>query len=221
MKITRFLILGNAVFALLLLAQFVIGPSPMLPQADVTMMASWAEQPPDVESTTELADSVVSARVVKIRESTLEIDIAGEPGGKDSIPVEVITLQVIDDDVKGKKKKGDIIELFHTGRSGENGIVSMTIFGDPAYKVGEEYVLFVVEGPTIKVKGRAVHTQAVISPEGRWKVDKNRKVQPMSDMDWAKKMRGKPSKELKDWAARAHAAAKAGKGKLKKRPKGE
>lgn len=219
MKITRFLIVGNAVFVLLLLAQIAVRPAP--PQGGVTMMATWAERPPDVESTTELADSVISARVVKIRKSALTVDAPGEPGGKDSIPVEVITLQVTDDDIKGKKKKGDTIELFHTGHSGEKGEGHNTLFGDPAYKVGEEYVLFVREGPTLKVDGQAVQTQAIISPEGRWKIDQNRNAQPISDMDWAKKMWGKPSKALKDRAAKAHAAAKAGKGKLKKRPKGE
>lgn len=203
-------------------------------------MASWKDRPDSAEQTTELADHVVRVRVKNVRRAEpLTVAMENEPGGVDRVPVEVVTLEVLEDDAKGGKKTGETIELFHTGdssqtppgrrtdapkgpqpekppdavekkdaakhqsREGHMGVLFSAVMGDPEYKAGEEYLMFVREGPTLKVGGQSVATQAAISPEGRWKVDRSGRLEPMSDKPWAERMRGKPAKELRDQAAAA------------------
>lgn len=63
---------------------------------------------------------------------------------------------------------------------------------DPAYKVGEDYLLFIVkEGPKLKVKGKSVQTSAIVSPEGRYKVSKTNKLDPVRKRGFAGKYKGK------------------------------
>lgn len=55
----------------------------------------------------------------------------------------------------------------------------------PAYRVGERYVLFLTDGPRLTVQGAAVQTQAVISPEGRYRIGADNKIQPISQRAFA------------------------------------
>ena len=66
---------------------------------------------------------------------------------------------------------------------------SLLLHDDPIYTVGESYVLFLMDGPTVKVQGRPTTTKAVISPEGRYQVVKNR-IQPVTKRQFADKLRG-------------------------------
>jgi len=239
MKMRNVLIAVNTLLVVALAVQLV----PRTTHSQV-MLASWKDRPDSLEATTDLSDNVVTAKVVRMRPSEIVTEAPGEPGGKVSTPVEVITMQVVDQDAKGNKKAGDQIEVFHTGRSNQGpvglrtdepkgppppkpeggvdkpanqrpsrdahmGVVMSAIMDDPGYKVGEEYVLFLREGPALNVGGQKVETQAAVSPEGRWRKDQTGKVQPMSDKPWAQQMRGKSADELKGRAAQ-HAQRKSG-----------
>lgn len=243
MKIRKYLIGANALLVLLLVFQV----SGLIGGRETSIaIASWEDRPDSVDETTELSEHVVRVRVKKIREAEpITVRVDGEPGGVDQIPVEVVTLEVTDDDAKGNKKKGDIIEIFHTGHSSETppgrrtdqpkgppppkpeegavekkdaekppaseahmGVLFSAVMGDPEYRVGEDYLLFLRKGPDMKVGGRSQATLRAVSPEGRWKVDSRGRLQPMSDKGWAKQLRGKPAKELKDKAAQAVAKGK-------------
>jgi hypothetical protein len=211
---TKLLLAGNILFGTLLIIQVTL--SAHQPQEFVAHMPSW-HRIPDLESATELAESVFTANVVKVRNSGLRIKAEGLPGNVDVIPGEVVTLQVTGDDVKGKKKKGQMIKLFRTGLSeAQGGIEQLSIEHDPPYQVGESYMLFTNQGPTVDEGGQPVSTQSIVSPEGRWKIAPSGQVTPMSEIAWAKAMDKKSVGELRSRAARAHAAAMAGKGKLKR-----
>ena len=70
--------------------------------------------------------------------------------------------------------------------------------GDPPYKVGEEYVLFLTEGPELEEeKGGKVKPKVIVSPEGRYKVTAGG-LAPMSDRKFAKDLKGKEAKDLTD-----------------------
>jgi hypothetical protein len=200
-------------------------------------IASWADRPESIEETTDLAESVVQARVRRIRPAQpLEVSIEG--GEVDRVPVEVITLEVIDEDLKGNRQRGTEIELFRTGHSGaatpdkrsapqgpppprpEEGAVERSqaerqrggahahgavlfsaMMDDPPYQVGETYVLFVREGPRLRVDGTETQTRAIVAPEGRWRVRENNTLEPMSSRDFAQQLRGRPVQQLKERAA--------------------
>lgn len=235
MKLRTLLVLANVVCLLALALQLamILGG-----ERRTYMMASWKDRPASVEATTQLAQTVVTGKVTRIRKADpIVTQLSVEPGGVDRIPVEVITIQRLEDDVKGKDKKNSSFELFHTGHSDavappdrkppggqpppkpaegavekdraeqsrdhHMGVLFSAIMEDPAYKVGEEYVLFVRQGPKLKVQGQDVQTLGIVSPEGRYRVKTDKTLEPMSDREFAKQLRGKPVKELKDRAARA------------------
>ena len=66
---------------------------------------------------------------------------------------------------------------------------AMLLHDDPIYTVGERYVLFLMDGPRIKVQGKSIATKAVISPEGRYQVVGN-SIQAMTKRRFADKVRG-------------------------------
>lgn len=202
------------------------------------MIASWVDRPESLEQTVDLAEDVVVGRVVNVRPAQpLRVPVGNEPDGVDEVPVEVVTIQLTDDPVKGQGKRGQTVELFHTGRSGSPSAASQNeprgprpekpeggvekrdaprpdarapapaefsaVMGDPAYTVGESYMLFVREGPELNVNGRRMPTRGIVSPEGRWRVTRNNDVVPMSDRAWAQRMRGRSMAELKSRAAEA------------------
>lgn len=70
------------------------------------------------------------------------------------------------------------------------------LHGDPAYKVGERYVLFVRKGPDLRVKGRTVATQAIISPESRYRLKRNNSLEAISTLGLGAKLNGKGLSQL-------------------------
>jgi hypothetical protein len=113
MKLRVALLCGCAALSLSLAAQIAL-----ISQAQPTKIyiASWADNPESLEETTDLAESVVHARVKRIRKSQpLELQIEG--GEVDRIPVEVITLELLDQDLKGNRQQGAEVELYRTGHS--------------------------------------------------------------------------------------------------------
>lgn len=67
---------------------------------------------------------------------------------------------------------------------------------DPAYQVGEQYVLLLMDGPAVKVKGTSVTTKTPISPEGRYRISADNKVEPVTRRGFAGQLRGRPLGEL-------------------------
>lgn len=57
---------------------------------------------------------------------------------------------------------------------------TVMLHDDPGYKVGERYTLFLRDGPTIKLGGNLVPTKAIISPEGRYRIKPDNKIEPMT-----------------------------------------
>jgi hypothetical protein len=242
MNLRTTLIIANVVLVGAAAAQLaVLATAPA--RESMTVMASWKDRPSSMAEATRLADTVATGRVVKIKKADpIVTKFSNEPGGVDRIPVEVVTIELVDDDVKGKGKKGNKIEVFHTGHSDAESpltrkppqgppppkpaqgaveqnqavqnpdqhmaVLFSGVMEDPAYKVGEEYVLFVRKGPALKVDGQDVLTQAIISPEGRYRVKADQTLEPMSQREFAKLYRGKGKKELRDNAAKAHGQGK-------------
>lgn len=231
MRLRTILIVANVALAGAAIAQLAV--SAVTPSRSY-VMASWKDRPSSLADTTRLSDTVVTGKVVKIRKADpIVTQLEGET---DKIPVEVVTIELTDDDVKGKGKKGATIEVFHTGHSdaespamrkkprgpappkpaegaveedkAERGkddhmaVLFSGVMEDPAYKVGEEYILFVRAGPTLAVGGQQVQTQAIVSPEGRYKVKADKTVEPMSSRDFARQLRGRGAKDLREAAAK-------------------
>jgi hypothetical protein len=150
----------------------------------------------------------------------------GEPGGVDSIPIEVVTIQ-LERSCKGGKPQQ--IEVFHTGLSkgqpvhdrkppsgpptedikkdevlgdrnrkpSPNESRNITLDGDPPYEPGSRHFLFLTDGPeNVKVKGQAVKTQRVIAPEGRYSIGANDDVVPVTERSFASRFAGKKLKDL-------------------------
>jgi hypothetical protein len=65
-----------------------------------------------------------------------------------------------------------------------------------------DYVPFVRSGPKLQVQGRDSDRGHRL-PARRFRVKPDQTLEPMSDRDFAKQLRGKPVKELRDQAARA------------------
>lgn len=196
--------------------------------------ADWAYEPESVDQVADLAGMVVHAKVVQIRKTRpIIVKVEGEPRGVDRIPAEIVTLQLLDDAVKGNRGRGSRVEVFRTGHSdqerpmerrapprsqappkpddgideadapegnelghGENALLGLE--GDPPYEVGEEYVLFLAEGPSLEEeRGGRAKPMRIVSPEGRFRVTKEG-LQPMSGREFAQSLRGKPAREIKE-----------------------
>jgi len=163
---------------------------------------------------------VVGKVVKVQRAKDLVVKVRGEPNGVVRIPVEVVTLKVsktIKGSASGKikvfhtglsvgtpvikrrpptgrppKKPVGAVErpasLPRPGSEFESRTVML--HDDPSYKKGEKYLLFLRKGPTLKVRGRRVLTQAMISPEGRYRVTTSDKIVPMVKRGFAGQLQG-------------------------------
>jgi hypothetical protein len=191
-----------------------------------TQMASWVNNPRNLQEAKDSSDEIVTGRVARVRRADdLVVAATGEPGGSDAIPVEVVTIQV-ETRHKGGQAKGETIELFHTGLSkgtppsergdrppgpapadakkpsqppDKSGSASRTIIlaDDPPYENGERYVLFLRPGPKVTAEGAPVATKRVLSPEGRYKVTAAGKIDPISSRaEFAKKQKDKSLPEF-------------------------
>lgn len=184
----------------------------------VQYFASWINLANSLDEAVELADQVVVAQVAEVeRGPDLVSTVPEEPDGGDRIPVEVVTLKVART-LLGPET--DIVRLFHTmaineavfenpaprdddekdttpdGPPEPTNTDQRTNFldGDPPYEVGEIYVLFLQPGPTL---GRT-ETQAVFAPEGRYRVDSEGRLEPVTERGFAPKMAGMPLEALEE-----------------------
>lgn len=186
------------------------------------LMAAWAFDPRTLAEAKGLAKEVVEAEVTKVeRADDLVIPAPGEPGGVEKIAIEVVSMKV-----KGamKGQPAQEIKLFRTaglpvtrkdmpnmkeappkpkGASNppsrptpfvENTI---NIHDDQAYKVGENYVMFLRDGPAVKMKGQQMATKALLNPSTRFRVEKDNKVTPMIPDGLGQSFKGKALQNFK------------------------
>lgn len=230
MHIEKIVLRSVVALSALFVAQIVVGTSQQ--PSGARLVASWANSPASMEELMGLSESVVHARVRSIEPADdFVTDAPGEPEGHDRIPMEVVTLEVVER-VGGRDSGENTIRLFHTGLSkappaggqgrrppgpppegvtrpsslpelGAADDRTIILADDPPYQRGQEYVLMLRQGPEVRVGGRNVRTQRVVSPEGRYHVRQNR-IEPVSErVEFARQQRGRSVAELKGAVERA------------------
>lgn len=205
MKLNKVLAICSAILA----GVFVVQLTVLIHQEpEERWVASWARSPKSLAQAKKLSSQIVRGRVIEIRQAKdLVIKAPGEPGGVDRIPVEVVTL-ALEGAYKGKSPKTvevfhtGLSPLSSRGhkrdakRPAKHGGIAVKqparevkptlrersgilLDDDPAYKVGNQYLLFLTSGPNVSIKGRSVRTMAVIAPQGRYGVSKEGKLLPV------------------------------------------
>lgn len=212
--------LAGSVLALaLLLAGQIVMASGAAGEADIVWIADWAENPESVEEAVESAEQVVIGQVTRVRAGEdLVVRAEGLPDGADRIPTEIVTLRVEKSLKSGQRGPPETIEVFRTGatvgtppsrmgnrppedppegverpaRPSPPGDRNVKLNGDPPYERGERYVLMLKPGPETRVDGRAVRSQRVVSPEGRYRVTRGGQIEPVSERaEFARELRGR------------------------------
>ncbi|MCT2280187.1 hypothetical protein M3G91_21460 [Micromonospora chalcea] len=159
----------------------------------VTMHAQWGFHPASLAQTRAAAQQIVLAEVVSAQPGEdIVTPAAGEPDGVSRIPTQRVTIRVVHP-YKGTAKQGEQLVLFQTG-----GVVStakagdthprMVLDGDPLYTKGQQYLLMLTSGPQ--------GTLRVVSPEGRYRVDRSGALTPMIAGSVADEVRGKKLADL-------------------------
>lgn len=166
----------------------------------VTAHASWAFHPKNFREARDRAHSIVHAQVVSVEKGDdLVLPVQGEPDGEDRIPTQRVTVRVKKVH-KGSTAEGALLTLFQTGGTRlltrdakgqpDQSPQAQQVFleGDPPYEAGEEYVLLLEDGPRGLLRP--------VSPEGRFKVEKNGTVKAMVDNEATHTVHRKPLAEL-------------------------
>jgi hypothetical protein len=131
----------------------------------VTYHAVWYYHPATLGQAFGLGQVAVRATVVDVAQAQpIVVPASGEPSGVDAVPTQTITFRT-NEVLKGRV--ADAFTVFHTGNA------ETALNGDPAYAVGEQYVLFLA---TQRPDGRYV----IVSPEGRYAVE-NGTIRAASD----------------------------------------
>jgi hypothetical protein len=144
----------------------------------------WAFTPQTFEEARGRANSIVMAEVVSVAAGPDEVlKVSGHPNGGTRIPTQRIKLKVIKSH-KGEDKGGRTIMLFKAGSG------CFDVEGDPAYEVGERYLLMLEPGPP--------GTNEIISPEGRYRVKADETLEPVLDEanEVVSQLRGKKLKDV-------------------------
>ena len=166
----------------------------------LTMTASWKHRPASVEEARDLAKAIVRAEVVSVApDADLVVPAAGEPTGEDRIPTQRVQVKVTKG-YKGAVRDGQTLQIFQVGGKllpttppdGKQGArveaKQLVLEGDPPYKVGEEYVLMLEDGPRGALRP--------VAPEGRLKIERGGTVTAMVDNDATKAVQGRGLAEL-------------------------
>ena len=201
-QLNRILFSAIAVLGVGFLAQIAINTYLYAPP---TITAAWAYDPRDIAEAKGLARDIVEAQVTKAeRADDIVLDAPGEPGGVDRIAVEVVTLTTTG---RMKGEQAQEIRVFHTlgmptgfqappSMKGappkpKDGIDppaqvipfvanTVNIHDDPQYQPGERYLMFLREGPQVKMRGQPVATHSLLSPSTRLLIRPDGKLEPMS-----------------------------------------
>ncbi|HEX6076733.1 MAG TPA: hypothetical protein VFZ32_15895 [Micromonosporaceae bacterium] len=115
----------------------------------------WHNTPTSLAEAVDLGAVVVRATVVGVQQAPdIAVPAKGEPGGVDRVPTQAITFKA------QETLKGSVASTFTVFRTGGPNVI---VAGDPAYAVGQQYVLVLdVRRPD----GRWV----LVSPEGRFQI---------------------------------------------------
>ncbi len=180
---------------------------------DVETHASWSFHPKNLAEAQAQAHTIVQGQVISVAPGAdIVTKATGEPNNEDRIPTQHVQLKVTKVS-KGSVKPGQVVDVFQTGGvtvptgqpDGKQGARLQThvtlLSGDPLYKVGEQYMLMLEDGPN-----RMLRT---ISPEGRYKIEANGAVTPMVDNEVTTSLKGKSVTELERQVAPASLGAAA------------
>lgn len=136
--------------------------------------ASWAFNPASMDQLKAKATDIVVGKVVKVdKGDDIILSPKGEPEAQ-HIPTQVVTFEVTEA-LKGDTI-GQQITIFRTG--GED----LTLEGDPAYTVGNEYLLF------LRPQNGSNH-YLVVAPAGRFEVA-NGRLQPVVEKGFGSQYKG-------------------------------
>lgn len=215
-RVDRWLVGATLALAVMLGAQWaVINPGESMQRVWV---ADWAENPESLDDVVEAAEEVVLGRVTRVRRGPdIVMRVDGEPE-EDRIPTEAVTIQV-ERRYKSAREGGPAtIEVFRTGttkgtppsamggqppesppdgmrrpsRPSPPGDRTVMLTDDPPYQNGQRYLLALKPGPQMRVDGQAVHSRRPVSPEGRFLVDGQNRIVPVSDRaDFVRSLRGR------------------------------
>ncbi len=175
MNVTR-LIIGILSLSLVALSALAVAPARHHAARSSMWHATWHFHPTSLAEAQEQASAIITAQVVAVEAAAdIVVPVTGEPNDEDRVPTQRITVAVLDV-LKGNV--GQTLTLFRTGTD------STGIEGDPAYQVGETYVLFV------QPKEDEAGSYRLIAPEGRFRVV-NAQLEPMVDAGYAAAFRGK------------------------------
>lgn len=94
------------------------------------------------------------------------------------------------------KPKGGIDRPAQLPKPTEAEARTVLLEDDPPYKVGERKLLFLTDGPTVMVAGASVKTQRLISPEGRFHVKADNKIEPIVVRGFTPQLKGKALPDL-------------------------
>jgi len=199
-----------------------VGYEYWLNKPEPVLMAAWAFEPRTLAEAKGLAKEVVEAQVTNVeRADDLVIPAPGEPGNVERIAIEVVSMKV-----KGamKGQPAQEIQVFRTAgipvtrndmpnmkeapprpKGAANPPARPTPFventinihDDQDYKVGENYVMFLRDGPQVRVKGRPVATKTLLNPSTRFRVEKDNRITPTIHDGLGQSFKGKPLQNFK------------------------
>lgn len=224
MKLNNVLRMAVAVLASALLIQLSTG---ILQKPRVRHFASWKNSPNSMQEAKQLAKHIVTGVVTRVEAGNpLVVKAPGEPGGVDSIPIEVATIKV------EKTQKGAAMQevrVFRTGSTKHPGlenrpappmdkappkppggidrpaqlprlsadqVATILLEDDPPYRMGQRYQLLLTDGPTVTVRGASVKTLTPVSPEGRFHVRPDNRIEPVSVKAFAQQLKNMPEAQF-------------------------
>ena len=188
--------------------------------------ASWVNLASSLDDAKRLSDVVIVGHVDRTESADdIVVPARGEPSDVDRVGAEIVRV-VVDRTYKGNAQGA--IQLFHTKLDTGAGALPapraasasppanratpppptetetrrVLLDGDPPYRAGEQYVLFLTQGPKLKQNGVDVPTYAVIAPEGRFLIyalgaDRaNSQLRAMTKRGFAPQYDGRPPSEL-------------------------
>jgi hypothetical protein len=136
-------------------------------------------------------DAVVEAEVIAVTPGPDLVAARGRVDGEDAgLPTQRIEVKVLDALKKGGSLtgRGERLTLFRTGgRTKDGGLLSLE--GDPAYRSGERYILFLFVRPD----GLFIP----VAPDGRLREDAQELLEPLIDGPVAEELRRKTKDDVR------------------------
>lgn len=151
----------------------------------------WDFRPQTVDEMAQRAEAIVVGRVVGVRPGPF-IQPRGtqDSTGEGALPTQRISVHVSDSLDEGLKiDAGSTVTLFRTGGTRETG-VSLELEGDPEYRPGDRYVLFLRE------RDAGDGTLLPVAPDGRLSLDSDGQMMPLIEGPVGESLDGRTVREL-------------------------